>query len=431
MYLSLKTHVKKIDYYAFLLLIFTLPFYREISAITYSLWVLCCLVKLFVFNEKDNIVLFKGTENKKIFLLLFLYYFLLIISLLWSEDIAKGIQKLETKLALIITPLLFLKISSYLKSKQKYIFDTFIGGVIIASILCLLIAFIGVIKINALELLAVIKRPNEVFNIGVGFGEQFFYSNFSHFLHPTYFAMMISLSILLLRFKRLKATSKYENWFFFAGILFLLFILYLLSSKAGIFLTFLILFTDIIIYNLKSKNYIRLFGRLLFYAILLYLILVNNYRKPLEDISHNISIAETQDSTIHNKTITSRIISWKVATKIILRNPLIGVGIGDTHIVVKKECKNDEFASTEKRRLNAHNQFIEDALRIGVIGGMVLLFIFIIPFISSIKQGKYLTAYFLIIIGANALFESILEKQTGVMFFSVFYCFFVFIYRPR
>ncbi len=431
MQIFLKSHLEKIDFYAFLLLIFTLPFYREISAITYSLWVLCCLVKLFVFNEKDNIVLFKGAENKKIFLLLFLYYFFLIISLLWSEDIAKGIQKLETKLALIITPLLFLNTSSYLKSKQKYVLNTFIVGVVLASILCLLIAFIGSMKINALELLTIIKRPYELFNIEVVFGEEFFYSNFSHFLHPTYFSMMISLSIFLLRFKRLQAKSKYENWFFFTGILFLLFILFLLSSKAGIFLTFIILFTDIIIYNLRSKNYKRLFGRLFFYAILLYLILVNNYRRPIEDISHNISIAETQDSTIHNKTITSRIISWKIATKIILRNPLIGVGIGDTHIVVKKEYREDEYAYTEKRRLNAHNQFIEDALRLGIIGGMVLLFIFIMPFISSIKQGKLLTAYFLILVGSNALFESILEKQSGVMFFSVFYCFFVFIYRPR
>ena len=423
--------LKKLDYYAFLLLVFSISFYREISAFTYAIWVLFGLITLFINSKDKRIRIDKNLTNKRVFALLLLYYLLLTMSLLWSQDTIKGLHKLETKLALIITPLMFLNIPHYFYRKVDEVFNAFILGVLVASMLCLIIALVKSIELDIFRFYEILNKPLEIFNIVIEVGNHFFYSKFSHFLHPTYFSMMITLSVIVLRFKRLKTNKKGQTIYYLFGILFLLFILFLLSSKAGLFITYTILFLDIIIYIYKYRKFKILLKQLLFYLTLLYLALTYNYRKPVDNIVASVDIEDVSFGKVHNGSTSSRITSWKVATKVALRNPILGVGIGDSHAKVKEEYEKKEFASNIKHHLNAHNQFFEDALRIGIIGVVIFIFILIIPFISSIKQEKYLTAYFMILIGANALFESILEKQTGVMFFSVFYCFLVFIYRER
>ena len=72
--------------------------------------------------------------------------------------------------------------------------------------------------------------------------------------------------------------------------------------------------------------------------------------------------------------------------------------------------------------INAHNMFFETLISVGIIGVLLLLAYFVIPLVLWIKKKKFDMLYcaFLLMIGFNALFESIFEVQLGIIFFCFF-----------
>lgn len=74
------------------------------------------------------------------------------------------------------------------------------------------------------------------------------------------------------------------------------------------------------------------------------------------------------------------------------------------------------------KEINAHNMFFETIISVGIIGLLLLLAYFVIPLVLWIKNKNFDMLYFsfLLMIGFNALFESIFEVQLGIIFFCFF-----------
>jgi len=75
-------------------------------------------------------------------------------------------------------------------------------------------------------------------------------------------------------------------------------------------------------------------------------------------------------------------------------------------------------------KLNAHNQFLETQLTWGIPGTVLLILMLFAPAIrrwNVYSRPLYVT--FLIILITAFLFESVLVRQWGIMFYSVFYLF--------
>lgn len=72
---------------------------------------------------------------------------------------------------------------------------------------------------------------------------------------------------------------------------------------------------------------------------------------------------------------------------------------------------------------NAHNQFSDTIIAVGLIGLLLLISMFLSPIYLWIKNKNFDIVFFslLIIIAFNSLFESVLERQMGIMFFVFFY----------
>jgi hypothetical protein len=66
--------------------------------------------------------------------------------------------------------------------------------------------------------------------------------------------------------------------------------------------------------------------------------------------------------------------------------------------------------------------FFETVISVGIIGLLLLLAYFVIPLVLWIKTKSFDMLYcsFLLMIGFNALFESIFEVQLGIIFFCFF-----------
>ena len=73
------------------------------------------------------------------------------------------------------------------------------------------------------------------------------------------------------------------------------------------------------------------------------------------------------------------------------------------------------------KKLNCHNQYLQNFLGTGLIGlGVILLFL-IHPLVWAKKRRDFLLASFILIIGFNMLVESMLEIHAGTDFISLMY----------
>lgn len=129
--------------------------------------------------------------------------------------------------------------------------------------------------------------------------------------------------------------------------------------------------------------------------------------------------SEQRDINMEDGTV-QRIEIWKSSLELFKSNVLLGVGTGD----VKDELLNkyDEKGMTFAKsfRLNAHNQYLQTAVALGLVGLISLLIMFIIPIIYSVKNKNYLYLCFLILVGFSIIVESMFENQAGVLFFTFF-----------
>lgn len=122
-----------------------------------------------------------------------------------------------------------------------------------------------------------------------------------------------------------------------------------------------------------------------------------------------------------------RLVMWTVSVNAWSKNPW-GVGTGNVDECLSRELKQigqNELAKlgdNREIRYNPHNQFLQIGLEIGIIG----LFVFIFGMISAIIRGVSTKNWFLIVIVScllfNCLFESMLQRQTGIVFFTFWIC---------
>ncbi len=124
-----------------------------------------------------------------------------------------------------------------------------------------------------------------------------------------------------------------------------------------------------------------------------------------------------------------RLIMWTVSAKECIKHPF-GVGTGNVDEALSvglTEINQIELAKKNDRNeivYNPHNQFLQTTLEIGVIG--LLIFVFIL--FKSFQIGFRSNNWFLIMVVSslifNSFFESVLQRQSGIVFYTMIICLF-------
>jgi O-antigen ligase len=122
------------------------------------------------------------------------------------------------------------------------------------------------------------------------------------------------------------------------------------------------------------------------------------------------------------KNLDQRTREWYTAIQIIKSEPVLGVGIAKIDNRMVAEYRKNGFNDEADLNLNAHNQFLEAQMTFGIAGVISLLWMLLTPVLFR-KQIKYpkLAIAFILIISFYLLFESMLNRQWGIMFFLLFY----------
>jgi O-antigen ligase len=186
-----------------------------------------------------------------------------------------------------------------------------------------------------------------------------------------------------------------------------------------------------VIFSIKRKSFNKInFGFLL--AIILIFTTIIKRVPSVESranllinyFSHNIF--ETDKKTSSFSSSATRIIAWKCSLELISEKIIFGYGEGLSGVELNKLYKHKDYKQLENKNLNSHNQFLQCFLDHGLIGGCIIIFFTIIMLFKSLKTKDYLYSLFLILIAINFLTESMLETQSGVVFFAVFNTLFFF-----
>ena len=362
---------------------------------------------------------------KPIPLLFIGFYFLHLVGMLYTANLGEGIRRLETKLPLLIFPLIlfsfpikyslprFLKFQKKIRKDDSKTDEKSISYILISYVLGCLTAslystWFAVIKSFTLE------------------ENWMFYRKLGSFLgfHPTYFSMYLSFAFFIVLFFLVKDYKTFSQKNKFSLILlsgwFFLFIL-LLSSRMTIFATALILGTSFLIWMYLNKKLWK--GIVIsFCGIILFGVSLKTL--PGLKIRTNATIQRIEKQTKKKGVSDPRVNLWSAALAMINQNPIIGTGTGDAQDELVKIYKKNNYERELQDNYNPHNQYLQTTVTLGIIGGILLSAYLCLPFWIGFSQRDYLYLLFLALVILSFLTESILQTQRGTLFFGFFHSLF-------
>ncbi len=139
-------------------------------------------------------------------------------------------------------------------------------------------------------------------------------------------------------------------------------------------------------------------------------ILSQSYQADGDDASLAFKRAKSI-TDLEELSVKSRIGIWRASFQSILKNPILGVGIGNYPVVL------DEDISAAKKGASAHNLYLDVASEMGLIGLIILLLVFWQIFKKSLKRPIF--AFFLTWILIYNLFDVVLLNDKVLLLFMV------------
>jgi O-antigen ligase len=324
-----------------------------------------------------------------------LYFLLLSVGLIWSENMPQAWSKLENKLSFVLFPILLIF------SKLRMSPSQWKAVVIVGLIFCLLLN----------EAIALVHFFKDNGDSSVNY---FLGSVFSQFMHRSYLACYLCIGMVFvyeLRYQWNRVLVASVLFFFSLGIL-------QTMSKIGL-MVWIVLVTMYFIQALWKISKSRFLAMMAVLSLFV-LTMIFLFGRNIESRFNNVFLSLQEMQLYNNTTIESnaaRLIMWNTSIELLQEHWLMGLGTGDADLALK--VRNEELGNVgvAQEGLNSHNQFLTTALQIGILGLGLLVWVFVQAWKRS--KGNHLTALVVGVFFLNCLVESFLETQSGVVLFCV------------
>jgi len=365
-------HIEKGIYRLLLGIVFMIPISSFISVRFIFLTLLLALIN---FRLKN---LLRATWDLAIYLVV------LIVGLFYSISIDVGLNVLETSFSFIAIPIIVLSIKAMTEKRMNWIFYSFILGLAVASLICLVSAFLS------------FDQSGDI--------DSFFFYELTNVLnlHPTYFAYYLIFAITFALYLLYYQKSPIDPGLVTLVIVFF-FIMLILTGGTTSFISLLFVFSFFILKFFLDKN--TKAQRLAFALVSTMMILMFT----LNSMDRNDRQAISNDSW-------DRFELWKSA---ISANPsvLFGVGTGDYKGVLNEFYLTHGMEKFANQNLNSHNQFIQIYFSNGLLGLVIVLIMLGRPLYLSFRSNNsfgILIFFPFLIYGVTEVF---LGRFQGVVFF--------------
>ncbi len=384
----------QINLYAACLLALLIP-YKFIVPLVIALWFVYQLTQYTHIN-------WKGFFSNFWMLVPLVYFLLHAVAYFFSYNKHEALFSIEVKLSFLFLPFLFYN-SKFDRKNFTTIAMVFVASNLLAVLVC---------TINSLV---------NYFSVG----NLLTYNSYSLFLHPSYFAMYLVFSLILLLLADIQITKSKSASFVLLTIaaLFIVSGIFFSASKMGL-LSLGLIIPAIVFYKLFSaKKFI--FSSILFITLMvLGIALFNTNFSPIQRLKNAFSFYNSNQAI--DKTTTEsnavRILVWREAMELIKAKPFVGCTPGDANGILYAAYEKAGLTGAFREHLNTHNQFLQTAVGLGLVGTILLLIQTLGLLIYGFVKRNILTLLFGLLIIVNFLVESMLQTEAGNLFFVFFYC---------
>ena len=364
---------------------------HKFESISVLLLVLCSLVYRIITPKKSTF--------KKTFFVVSSIYFILFLSVWFSDDMSRGLKKMETTLSLLVFPIIFYLLLGKSTIDLIKIKSFFLRAYYIS---CLIFTTISFYLFEIYQNSKYLTKDSNFYRIAI-FDNEYIGE------HPIYVSIFISIAIIFgfSFFDRIKKISS-KNIILAFSQFYLLSLLLMLMSK-GVILSLLMVF---IIKLFRQKKFTKVH---FFYLVLIltsFFVLIpskNNRFKEIIDINSYRKLDENNSTSI-------RFVNYKCGLKSLIKSPIFGYGIGDVQEQLD-QCYQEENTNFPKKRYNTHNQYLFIWLSSGILGFIIFIGILFYYFKKSLQFKDELMFSILVLYSFTFLFENVLSRQSGVIFF--------------
>lgn len=367
------------------------------------------LVSIFGWVKKH--LSFQWTKRHSLFVVFYLLY---VVGTIWTNHWDVASKYLEYKLSFIIFPIL---LSAHPKQKIDWspIYLVWITAVSITTVL-------GFFNSYQCSLEGGINCYQTVV--------------FSYIHHPTYFSAYHAFAFFLAWWGWWKQKKFFSLFWIIPFSLFSLIAQVMILSLAG--MLFLIGIFAVLIAFLIFKKVGKKKGWLAISFFPIFLFLIVRFVPQINSewngaVYYLDSFISNPKSFIENRPakITGgeqRLVMWAISAKTLKENPM-GLGTGNMDAYLQSELRGLGQNEMANRNMNPHNQYLQIGLELGVLG--MLFFLFLIGYFVflAIKTRNYTLLLVVLSLAFNCLFESMLQRQSGIVFYT-FWMLFLLAYNP-
>ncbi len=339
-------------------------------------------------------------------LLLLLFFMLYGVGCLYSDDPSLAGFELQKRLGFVFFPILFALMPLPSWNVYKRILDAFVLGALSA---CLLGYYSALTSYFGSDDPAPHLLYGDHFAVGV---------------HRGYLAMYLLFALLILIDPLLRGYWSKSRCQRIRGSVLALIIL------SGIFLTasrtaLLTLPLLVLVFVMRSKRVAVQKRLLLILGIFLLLggflaLFPKNLGRFEKVFNLQQESFEPLGPEERGGSVRNRLMIWSVGWDLYKEHWLVGVGTADDDPALRKAYQEQGYEHLYEKRSDAHCQFLQTAITLGLPGILFLLLIFLKAGFEGLS-GNQLLLGACVILFVNALFESVLERQAGILFLSYFF----------
>jgi len=368
-----------------LLFAFFMPLFPRVATYIGALGILICLLnpKIYLRLKRRNLLEILAFSTPL---------------LVWIPALILGHSvgaKVETKVSLLLLPLVFYLIDQDIAAKSIQLFKSYFLGLCVAGLYC-----IGGATVS-------------YFFDG---SNNFFYSKLGSYIHihPTYFSLYLTIAIsffmIAIRKNQLNQIERRIGWL---ATVFFSILIVLLSSRSQ-WINY-VLIVPVLLFPLLQDRIGRVKAAVsfifagLFFAFSIYMIPSTN-KRLMDLFSLNDTTEKVQVQNVRYQT-------WDASLELFKASPIVGVGVQNLQSEQLLMYEQLNYERPLREKYNAHNQYLD--LLAGA--GLIPLIFWLVCLFWQRPVNKNLKAYYftaLILFLLSFLTESMLETARGVMLFS-------------
>ena len=324
----------------------------------------------------------------------FVFYQITIEFFIHSQNSKAFIQNNLVKVPLLFSPLLFnIRTKEELTEKVIVAVSLFISWTALASV------FLYLNNKAFYDVMIAESKPLPLF---------------SKVYHIEY-SLLLSLSCLSMLYLGMKNRTLFRGKAQIGVAAVLILCLHVLSARTGL-LAFYFGTVPLLFMSFKQTSLkVKLKTSITLIILILFLIQVPSLKKRIINSKEDLSTV-LHGNSVNNKSFGQRWVAWNASIESIRKQPLHGYGKGNVKSTIDQNyLPHHESKIFARNKVMPHNVYLETMVQSGILAGILYLLFFITGIIYSLRAKKALMTAILFALMTASMFESITERQAGVI----------------